>query len=90
MPARRAPLRRAVRQASPAAELAAWKMKFQAGCDYFNTLPDIGLDEKQLSREQIADAWRRLGRAYLEQRALELQPKVNRTPWALTEFGEPP
>ena len=84
---RRTPLRRAARQASPARELAGWKMKFQTGYDYFGDLPDLGLSEEKLTRAQIRDAWQRLGAAFLA--GWEPNPKAPRPPWALEQFGPP-
>lgn len=85
MTARRTPLRRTI---TPARELAAWRMVFLSSFDFFGDLADVGLDEKTITRREIEDAWRRLGRLFLEQ--WEPEPRAPMVPWALREFGEPP
>lgn len=87
MPTTRHPRRREFRQANPAAELQAWRMTFECSYDYFSALADIGLDRDTVSDATIRDAWRRLGRMFLEQR--EPNPKGRQTPWAVERFGLP-
>jgi hypothetical protein len=50
------------------AELEAWKMYFASGYDFFNDLPDIGVETTQygVPAEDLArDAWARLGAEFL-------------------------
>lgn len=68
------------RRMSPDAEAAIWKSYFEAGHDFFDELPSIGVavdDRQHPPRDVSAEAWARLG--YLCPGA----------PWATEQFGEP-
>ena len=76
------------RRLDPAAELAAWSMTFQCGCDYLQELPRIGIQTDGCSRPDLAvaeDAWRRLGARFLA----EPQDPRPTPAWALKQFGDP-
>jgi len=60
---------------------------FESGYDFFNELPEIGIETDAYSRPDrtaALDAWRRLGRMYLDERCT-----ADQDVWALAEFGEP-
>ena len=78
------------RQLSTDEGLQAWKSVFLHGRDYFAYEGDPAY---KYSKLEAAQAWRRLGRRYLD----ELWPLYQRNnpkdtreqPWALEQFGEP-
>ena len=85
MPVKR---RNAKRRLDPTIELKAWSMTFQAGVDYLQELPRIGVRTNDHSRTDLAvaeDAWSRLGARFLQE---EAEPDRG-APWGLREFGEP-
>ena len=76
--------------ADQAAELKAWRMTFRGGFDYLRALPKIGvpIDAKhQPDRAAAENAWRRLGRAFLDWAAE--QPPHPLPSWAERQFGNP-
>ena len=79
--------RRTKRRLPLTAELEAWEIYFNSGYDYFDELPEIGVETDDLGRPERAvgeAAWHRLGARFLA----DSRPR-QREPWALTEFGEP-
>lgn len=75
-------------EADAAAELKAWSMTFKSGHDYLRALTPIGIainEWHQPAREVAAEAWQRLGAAFLERRP----PDEPVEPWALRTFGDP-
>jgi len=88
MPAKR---RMAKRRLSRAAELEAWSMTFQSGCDFLGDLARLGLAGDACfdaaARERACEAWERLGAAHMA--GLRPEP-VPQAPWALEAFGAPP
>jgi hypothetical protein len=74
-------------EADEAIERKAWSMAFKSGYDYLGALPQIGVaisKRHQPAREIMEDAWRWLGRAYLDDRDPELPLS-----WAERELGQP-
>ena len=87
------PVRPRKRRASRASEIEAWRDVFECKFDFFNDLPDIGVNTDEYGcpdREVTQEAWRRLGAEFMvEWRSIEHRPGQSE-PWALLEFGEPP
>jgi hypothetical protein len=82
MPAKR---RTSKRRTNPEAELAAWEFAFLTGFDYCADLEPYGITGPgQVPEAAARDAWRRLGREFLNRRdpnapapwALGLRPEV--------------
>lgn len=66
MPVKR---RHSKRRVQGAAELDAWSGVFDSGYDFFDELPDIGVEtdaNNQVPDDVLREAWERLGAAYLE------------------------
>ena len=101
MPVRK---RRSKRRVDPLAEAQAWSCYFATGWDFFEEAGELtGMIEPvhvwppegrpEAEREWLAtarDAWRRLGRLYLDNdlgRGLASHDRGE--PWALVNFGEP-
>ncbi len=74
-------------------EHAAWSDVFECQYDFFGELPSIGVktDQYDLPDPKVAaEAWQRLGAAFMaEWRSRPHHPDESE-PWALTTFGEPP
>lgn len=84
------PVKRRVhkRRLSQAAELQAWECLFDTGHDFFDDLPEIGVQTDAYSVPNVSaarQAWHRLGSAFLANR----QSDPERQPWALRTFGDP-
>jgi hypothetical protein len=81
------------RRLTPEIELQAWRFVFRTGYDWLGDLTALGFERWPNSEREIRaaapDAWRRLGRTYLER-----YPKARTGPygpcWALRTLGEPP
>ena len=74
------------RRVSPEREYEAWAPVFNAGYDFFDDLPAIGLTPDAYSRvaaDMARDPWARFGERYLAE-----HPHGN-TSWAEQEFGRP-
>ena len=67
-----------------------WEAVFDAGYDFFDELPDIGVSKDAYGRPDAhaaQDAWQRFGREYLlthDRTGVRGEPI-----WALRQFGEP-
>lgn len=82
--------RRTKRRADPVSEVEAWAATFAGGWDVFGDLRPFGLGTPAAIREAAPDAWRRLGRLYIDR---DLGADFNSGTggsWALTKFGQPP
>ena len=75
--------RRPKRRRSNIADLDAWSMLFETGCDFFG---DLGFRTNDEAQEAAREAWHRLGRRFLETYTPTLAQPV---PWALEVFGDP-
>lgn len=91
--------RRSKRRADPVAEAQAWACMFACGYDFFGDASDwAGLREPVHSPPEarpeaarawldaVRDAWRRVGRIYMDHR---MGDAFGGPGWALTELGEP-
>ena len=79
--------RRTKRRLPASAELEAWATYFNSGFDFFDELPEIGVETDAHSRPDRAighAAWHRLGARFLA----EIRPR-QRDPWAQRAFGAP-
>ena len=65
-------------------DLEGWSMLFETGHDYFH---DLGFGCAGPDRATIRAAWQRLGAQFLAMRG---DDALQRRPWALMTFGEPP
>ena len=71
------------------AELDAWSMFFRSGHDFFNDLPDIGVEtfgNSGPNEDVVKEAWTRLGKRYL---AEYLEDPGQYGHYAVRKFGEP-
>jgi hypothetical protein len=78
--------RKISRRGSLQTQLEAFDGLFRWGHDYFHTLSDIGLQQEELSSEEIAAVWRELGPIYMQRWTPERYLKL---PWALVKYGDP-
>ena len=79
------PVRRRISKSRPD-ELAAWRVMFTTGFDFFNELEPLSIKTESDARTAAPEAWARMGGDFMR----AWRPTVNaKTPWALEEFGEP-
>ncbi len=74
------------RRVSPDAEVEAWATAFATGWDFFGDLKPFGLETYDQIREAAPEAWKRLGRIFLDRR---MGDDFNGPNWALEQIGEP-
>jgi len=77
------------RRLDPVAEAQLWATMFTTGWDFFGDLKDVGIDDTDAARTAAPDAWRRLGRNYLNRDMGADYNCGTLGSWALREFGEP-
>ena len=83
MPAKR---RLSKRRLDPVAEATAWACAFHCRHDFFSDLAEFGLHDDAAVLEAMPEAWRRLGRIFLNR---DLGAGFHGEPFARREFGEP-
>ena len=86
MPVKR---RTSKRRASPQLEYEAWEPVFDSGYDFFDELPEIGIETDNYSRPPLdlaRCAWQRFGDQYLQTHSRK-NSRGNPI-WAM-QFGEP-
>jgi hypothetical protein len=80
--------RTAKRRLDARAEAEAWESVFDCEYDFFDALPEIGVETDEygrVDREVAEEAWHRLGNIFLAERPSQ----GVREPWALKQFGPP-
>jgi hypothetical protein len=87
MPVKR---RNSKRRVDHRAEIEAWSGLFDCGIDFFDDLEPFGYVTDNERTEAAPEAWRRLGRQFLDIVAAGEWPWRKSRPWALDQFGEPP
>ena len=73
-------------------ELSAWSDVFDCEFDFWDALPEIGVETDAYGlpdREVAREAWSRLGAAFMDEWRARPRHAEELAPWALTEFGEP-
>jgi hypothetical protein len=89
MPVKR---RQTKRRLGDAGEVQAWSELFACGYDFFGDLEPFGFpgrDADRAARAAAPEAWKRLGKVYMETVWAARGPGQPDTPWAVEQFGDP-
>jgi len=85
------PVRRKASLRRVSAGMDAWETVLECGFDYFDDLPDAGVDTDAYGRPDRAEAaaaWQEFGAVIMARWQTEASTQERR-PWAFDEFGPP-